>query len=152
MRKRNLQYLPISGIRNERQSGEVAEQAGGGAVDQGNQQEQKHSAIQTHEHIQPNAISRIECPLQQVGENEQHIENYGLHSVESHIPAEILVPDDDEIESEEDEKAVEGEALEDPNRGDKRLDQGLEGGELRDDVFAVLDAVEEGVEVDHGRD
>ena len=116
------QYLPVSSLSNDRQSRKVSEQASRGAVDQGNQQEQKHGAIQTRQHIQSNAVPRIERPLQQVRENQQHIEDNRLHSVEPDVPAEVLIPDDDEIEREEDEESVEGEALEDSNRGDERLD------------------------------
>lgn len=143
--------MPVSGVGNYGQPGEAAEEARGGAVEQANQEEQKHGAVQAHHHIQTHAVSGVEAPLQEVRENQQHVENDGLHSVESDVPAEIGVPHHHEIQSEEHQEAVEGEALEHSNRRHQRLDEGLEGGELRDDVLAVLHAVEERVEVGDGR-
>lgn len=146
------QHLPVCSIGNDRQPGKLPKQARRRAVNQGDQQEQEHGAIQAHQHIQSNSIPRIEGPFQQVGENQQDIENNSLHSVEPHVPTEIRVPHHHEIEREEHQESVEGEALEHSNRRNQRLDEGLERGELRDYVFAVLDAVEEGVEVNDGGD
>lgn len=75
-----------------------------------------------------------------------------MHRVESHIPTEILIPHDDEVERQEHQESVERKALEHSNGGDQGLDERFEGGKLRDYVFAVLDAVEEGVEVGDGGD
>lgn len=71
---------------------------------------------------------------------------------ESDPPAEVGVPDDDEVEGQEDQEAVEGEALEGFNGRQERLDQCGDGGELGHDVLPVLYAVEEGVEVTDGGD
>lgn len=149
--EKSLQDLPVSGFGNDGQAGEAAEEARGGAVQQANQQEHKHGTVQAHHHVQTHAVSGVEAPLQQVREDEQHIQNDGLHSVESHVPAEIGVPHHHEIQSQEHQEPIEGEALEHSNRRNQRLDERLEGGELRDDVLPVLHAVEERVEVGDGR-
>ncbi|KAL6953416.1 beta-amylase [Sarracenia purpurea var. burkii] len=89
----------MSSFSDDRQSGELTKQARRRSVNQTNQKK--------------------------IRENQQHIENYRLHRVEPHVPAEIRVSDDDE---------------------------GLNGCELGDDVLSVLNAVEEGVEVTDGGD
>ncbi|KAH6781052.1 hypothetical protein C2S52_012289 [Perilla frutescens var. hirtella] len=69
------QDLHVSNISDDGQSGQLPEQARRGAVNRADQEEQKDGAIQAHHQLQSDAVSRIERPLQQVQENQQHIEN-----------------------------------------------------------------------------
>ncbi|KAL6999121.1 beta-amylase [Sarracenia purpurea var. burkii] len=91
----------MSSFSDDRQSGELTKQARRRSVNQTNQKVQKHSAIQTHHQIQTKTIFGIERPLKKIRENQQHIENYRLHRVEPHVPAEIRVSDDDEVQGKE---------------------------------------------------
>lgn len=143
--------MPISSISNKRQSWELAQQTRRRAINQANQEEQKHSAIQAHHQVQPHPISRAKTPLQQVRKYQKHIKNNSLHSIEPYIPTEVGVPHNNEVERQEYQEPIKGKALEDPNSWNQWLDEGLKGRKLRDDIFSVLNAIEEGVEVSDGR-
>lgn len=144
--------LPLSSLSHDGQPGQLPKKARGGPINQTHQKEQKHSTIQTHDQIQAQPISGAEASLQQIGKNQQHIKNNGLHGVEPDIPAEIGVPHDHEVEGQKYQKPIEGEAFEGFNGRHQGLYQALDGAELGYDVLAVLDAVEEGVEVTYGGD
>ncbi|GER32845.1 ribonuclease 3 [Striga asiatica] len=144
--------LPISSLSHEGQSRNLSKQTRSRAINQANQEEQKHSTIKAHHQIQTHPILGIKSPLQKIRKNQEHIKDYSLHRVEPHIPAEVGIPHDHEVKSEEDQKAIQGKALEDFNGGEQWLNEGLERRELSDNVFPVLYAVEEGVEVSDGRD
>nr|VDD21365.1 unnamed protein product [Brassica oleracea] len=142
--------LPISSISNNGQPRGQTKQASRESIDQTDKQEEEHCAVQTHHHIQTKPISGIKAPLKQIRENQQHVEHNGLHRVEPNVPAEVRVSHDDEVESDEDEEAIEREALEGLDGGKQRLDENLERLVLRDDEFAVLNPIEERVEVTDG--
>lgn len=142
--------MPISSISNNGQPRDLTKQASRESVDQRDKQEEEHCAVQTHHHIQTKPICGIEAPLNQIRENQQHVEHNRLHRVEPNVPAEVRVPHDDEVESEEDEKAIEREALEGLDGGKQRLDEKLERWVLRDDEFTVLNPIEEWIEVAYG--
>lgn len=144
--------MPIRSLCNKGQSGELTQQARRGPIDQADQEEQEHSAVKAHHQIQTQPISRVETPLQKIRENQEHIKHNRLHGVEPHIPTEIGVPDNNEVKREEHQNPIKREALEHPYSRNQRLNQSLDRSELRDDVFAVLNAVEERVEVSNGRD
>lgn len=142
--------LPISSISDNGQPRNQTKQASRKTIDQRDKQEEEHSAVQTHHHIQTKPISGVEAPLEQIREDQQHVEDDGLHRVEPNVPAEVRVPHDDEVETDEDEEAIEREALEGLDGGKQRLDEDLEWLVLRDDEFTVLDPIEERVEVTYG--
>lgn len=142
--------LPISGVSDNGQPGDLAQQARRRAIHQGHQKEEEDGAVQTHDEMEAQALPGVEAPFQEIRKDEEDVEGNGLHGVEPDVPAEIGVSDDGEVEGEEHQEAIQGEALEDPDGWGQGLNQGLEGSELGDDVPAVLDAVEEGVEVTDG--
>lgn len=142
--------MPISGIGDNGQPGHLPQQARRGPIHQTHQEEQENGAIQAHHQVQPQPVLGVERPLQQVGEDEQHVQHDGLHGVEPNVPAEAGVADHGEVKGEEDEEAVEREGMEELDGGKEGAKEELDGGELVDDVLAVVDAVEEGVEVAGG--
>ena len=95
--QKNSHNLPISSISNNGQSRDLPQQARRWPINQTNQKKQKHSAIQAHHQIQPQSPSRIEAPLQKIGENQKHIKNNGLHNIEPNIATEIRVSNHDEV-------------------------------------------------------
>lgn len=142
--------MPIGGIGDNGQPGHLPQQARRGPINQTHQEKQEHGAIQAHHQVQPQPVLGVERPLQQVGEDAQHVEHDGLHGVEPHVPAEAGVADHGKVECEEDEEAVERECVEELDGEEEGADEELDRGELFDEVLAVLDAVEEGVEVAGG--
>lgn len=140
--------LPLSRLCNNGQPGELAKEAGRRAIDERDQQEEEDGAVQAHHQVQPHPFAWGEAPLEQIREDEEHVEDDGLHGVEADEPAEApRVSHHGEVEREEDEEPVEGEPPEQADGGNEGLQQHLEGRELGDDILTVLDPVEEGVEV-----
>lgn len=144
--------MPLGSFGNNGQSRNLAQQATGRPINQAHEEEQEHGAVQAHHQVQPQPIPGVEAPLQQIGENQQHIEHNRLHGVEPDVAAEVGVPHHHEVERQEHQEPVQREALEHPDGRDEGLDEDLKRGELVDDVLAVLDAVEERVEVADGGD
>lgn len=122
---------PLSSLGDNGQARHLTEQARSGAINQRNQKEQENGTIQTHHNIQADPFTWAKAPLQQIRENQHHIEHNSLHSVEPHVPTEIGVPHNDKVKSEEYQEAIEGEALEDANGRDQGLDEELKWGVLR---------------------
>ncbi|KAF5479066.1 hypothetical protein F2P56_005571, partial [Juglans regia] len=139
--------LPISSFGNNGQSGHLTQQAGRRPIDQTYQKEQKYSAVKAHQQVQTQTISWIEAPLQKIRKNQQHIKHYNLHGIEPNVPTKVGVPNNHKVKGQEHQKPIEGKALKHPYSWYQRLDKSLNGSELSDNVFSVLYAIKEGVEV-----
>jgi hypothetical protein len=147
-----LKNLPISSFSNNGQSGQLTQQARRRPINQTHQKEQKHSAVQAHQQIQAQPTFRIEAPLQNIRKNQQHIKHNSLHGIEPHVPTEVGVPHNHEVKGQEHQEPIKGKALKDPYSRYQRFDESLHGSELGDNVFSILYAIKERVEVTHGRD
>lgn len=133
--------MPLSSFSNNGQSRGLTQQARRRTINQAHQQEQKHSAIQTHHQIQAQATSWIEASLQEVREYQQHIKDDGLHRIEPHKSAKIRVSHNNKVKSQEYQKPIEREALEHSYCGNQRLYDSLNRIKLSDDVLAILNTV-----------
>lgn len=148
---RNSHDLALGGLGDDGQPGDLAEEAGSRSIDQGDEEKQEDGAVDALEEIEGEPFPWIKGALEEVGEDEEDVEDDGLHGVEADVAAEGGVADDSEVEGEEEEEAVEGGGAEEADGGEEGLEDDLEGRELGQDVAAVLDAIEEGVEVAGGR-
>ena len=142
--------LPISSIGNNGQSGQLAQQARRRPINQTHKKEQKHSAIQAHQQIQPQPTSWIKAPLQNIRKNQQHIKHNSLHGIEPHIPTKILVPHDHKVKCQKHQKPIKGKALKHPYSWNQRLYDSLNGSELSDNIFTILNAIKKRVKVTNG--
>lgn len=142
--------LPISCISNNRQPRQLSQNARRRAINQTNQQKQKHSAIQTHHQIQPNPTFWIKTSFQKVRKNQQHIKHNSLHCIESHISTEIRVSDNKKVKGQKHKKPIKGETLKNPNCRNQWLNNGLNRVELSDNKFSILYTIKKGVEVTKG--
>jgi len=125
----------------------LTHQAGRRTINQAHQEEKEHCAIQTHHQIQPQPISGIKTSFQEVRENQQHIKDNGLHSVEPHIPTEIGVSHHNKIKGQKHKEPIKGEALENSYCRNQWLNNGLNRVELSDYILSVLYPIKEGVKV-----
>lgn len=94
--------LPLGGLGDDRQPRDLPQEARRGPVDERQEQEQENSAVEALEEVQPDALTRVERSLEEVGEDEEDIEDDGLHRVEADVTTKPgRVADDGEIEGEE---------------------------------------------------
>lgn len=116
-------------------------------INQAHQEEQKHSAIQTDYQIESQPIFGIKPSFKEVRENQEHIKDNGLHSVEPHILTEIGVSHHNKIKGQKHKESIKREALENSYCRNQWLNNGLNRVELCDYILSVLYAIKERVKV-----
>lgn len=96
--------------------------------------------------------ARAEDALEEYGDDEEDVEDEGLHSVESDVVGETRVSHHAEVEGEEGDEAGVGNGVVEGEDWEDGLEEDGEGGVLGEEESAVLEAVEEREAVPDGGD
>lgn len=145
--------LPISCISHERQPWDLAKEASCWPIHQRDKQKEKHSAIEALHDPHPHPILRHKGPIEQIGEDQKHVKCNGLHGVEPDVAAEGRgVANYSKVESEEDEDGGDRGGAKEVEEWQNGAKGGLDDGELGEHEAAVLEPIEERVQVARGRE